>query len=62
MISGQPSLGLLSMRTSADGTGLAASFKFITKIISRPSGLYIFDYDSLRKYDYDTKVSFSSSK
>lgn len=57
MMAGAASSGLLAMRTSVDGVGLDAKFKYITKIISRKSGLYIFDFDSLRRYDYDTKVS-----
>lgn len=61
MVAGAPSAGLLAMRSPVDGTGLAAKFKYITKIISRPSGLYVFDYDSLRKYDYTSKVNITGS-
>ena len=56
MVAGCPSSGLLALRSPIDGSGLEAKFKYITKIVSRPSGLYVFDYDILRKYDYENKV------
>ncbi|XP_067948923.1 uncharacterized protein [Watersipora subatra] len=56
LIAGKESQGLLAMRSPVDGVGTAAAFKYITKIVSRPSGLYVFDYDSLRKYDYHSKA------
>lgn len=57
MVSGAASSGLLALRSSEDGVGLDAKFKYITKIIARDSGLYLFDYETLRKYDYNSKVS-----
>lgn len=56
MIAGQVSSGLLAMRSPVDGVGTEAAFKYITKIVVRESALYVFDYDTLRKYDYSTKV------
>ena len=56
MVAGQESSGLLAMRSSVDGTDTSSTFKYITKIVARPSALYIFDYDRLRKYNYNTKV------
>lgn len=60
MVAGKTSTDLLTMRSSVDGVGEEVAFKYITKIVSRPSGLYVFDYDKLRKVDYDTKVSIQA--
>lgn len=56
MVAGGESSGLIPDRKSVDGVGSEAKFKFITKIITRKSGVYIFDFNNLRKYDPQSQV------
>lgn len=61
LLAGAETFGLLTDRMAVDGSGAEAKFKYITKIVSRPSGVYVFDYDQLRKYDHEDSVSYPLS-
>lgn len=50
MVAGGESKGLSSHRKPVDGEGAEAEFKYITKILARESGIYVFDYDTLRLF------------